>query len=65
MEEKFFNNIRPYERQWVALKDHEVVAHDEDLMEAERKAKEKGVSDFTLFKVPSFRESFAPQHDAF
>lgn len=52
--------VERYERQWIALRGDEVVANDEDVVKVTAKAKEKGATEFTLFKVPSPRESFAP-----
>lgn len=59
-EKKFNDNIKPYEEKWVALEDDEVIAHDEDALEAKKKAEEKGYKNFTLFKVPPLAKSLAP-----
>lgn len=61
MDKKLIENIiKQYERRWVALRNNEVIASDENVVRTAEKAKEKGVTEFTLFKVPSPSESFAP-----
>lgn len=58
--DKFSENIKQFESEWVALRGEEVVAHDKSILEVKKDAEKKGFSEYTLFKVPSFRESFAP-----
>ena len=59
-EKKFNENIKPYEEEWVAIKNDEVVAHDKNAEETKKKAEEKGYKNFTLFKVPPLARSLAP-----
>ncbi len=56
--------IRGYENKWVALADIDgketVVGSGDDATQATLQAKARGFMETVLFKVPSFRVSYAP-----
>ncbi len=56
--------IREYENKWVALADingkETVVGSGDDATQAALQAKAQGFMEAVLFKVPSFRVSYAP-----
>jgi len=58
---KFSAELRRYEKQWIAIsEDNAIVASGATYGEAQRKAKEKGVRNIALFKVPPLDYSLAP-----
>ena len=61
-EEAFAELVRQYENMWVAIieedGEEQVVGHGTTAVQAANEAAEKGHSEPTLFKVPSFKSRF-------
>lgn len=58
---KLSDEMRRHEKQWIAIsEDNLIVASGATYGEAQKKAKEKGVSKTALFKVPPLDYSLAP-----
>ena len=58
---KLGDQIRHYERQWIAVaSDNSIVGHGVTYREALDDAKQAGLQDVILFKVPPLDYSFAP-----
>jgi Family of unknown function (DUF5678) len=64
LDSHFPDIIREYENKWVAIAEIDgeetVVGSGDDATAATLQAKAKGFPDTLLFKVPSFRVSYAP-----
>jgi len=58
---KLGNQIKQYEREWIAISSKStVVGHGKTYRQALDAAKDQGHSDVVLFKVPPLDYSFAP-----
>lgn len=58
---KLSGEMRRYERQWIVISENNaIIASGATYGEAQKKAKEKGVSKTALFRVPPLDYSLAP-----
>ena len=57
-----FEQLKPYENQWVALRkpDQEIVGSGKDISEAKREAARRGYTDIIFLKVYPFDVGYIP-----
>lgn len=58
--EKISENLKPFEKKWVAIKDGKVIASGETVKEVKQKADSAGHKNYVFYLVPPFSVSFAP-----